>query len=209
MGLRERKKLQQRHRLADVAAALFAERGYDETSINDVARAADVSGQTVYNYFPAKEDLVLDRAEEIRARYGRMILDRAADKSPASVVRELVQEDLERFGDADLRLARGEFPALCVQSAALRRFALEFRERQTRTVAEALLVTDPLVNEVASYAHAAALISVVQFVTDAIGAAVLADADRRSVAETVARDAGLALDGLDRHFADLVAHAMT
>jgi AcrR family transcriptional regulator len=201
MGLRERKKLQQRHRLADVAAALFAERGYDETSINDVARAADVSGQTVYNYFPAKEDLVLDRAEEIRARYGRMILDRAADKSPASVVRELVQEDLERFGDADLRLARGEFPALCVRSAALRRFALEFRERQTRTVAE--------VNEVASYAHAAALISVVQFVTDAIGAAVLADADRRSIAETVARDAGLALDGLDRHFADLVAHAMT
>jgi AcrR family transcriptional regulator len=205
LGLRERKKLQQRHRLADVAAALFAEHGYDAVSMSDVARAADVSSQTVYNYFPAKEDLVLDRADEIRARYGRVVRERPAGTSPASVVRPLVREDVERFRDADPRMARGEFPALCVASAALRRFALEFRERQVRTVAEALLETDPALAPLAARAHVAALISVVQSVTDAIGAAVLADDDRQAVADALQRDADLALDGLDRHFTDLTA----
>src|SRR5689334_13299172 len=47
--------------------ALFAEHGFDAVTVADVARAADVSEKTVFNYFPAKEDLVLHGGEERRA----------------------------------------------------------------------------------------------------------------------------------------------
>ena len=50
-GLRERKKARTRRVIADAAARLFAERGYERVAVRDVAREAEVSDQTVYNYF--------------------------------------------------------------------------------------------------------------------------------------------------------------
>src|SRR3954449_9603452 len=66
-GLRERKKRQTRETIAHAAMALFAEHGFDAVTVADVARAADVSEKTVFNYFPAKEDLVLHGGDERRA----------------------------------------------------------------------------------------------------------------------------------------------
>jgi AcrR family transcriptional regulator len=93
IGLRERKKQRTRALIAETARALFAERGFDRVTIAEVARAADVSEQTVFNYFPTKEDLVYWRLdtfehellETIRARhpgesvlqaFGRYVLQR-------------------------------------------------------------------------------------------------------------------------------------
>jgi AcrR family transcriptional regulator len=53
-----------RARIAEVAAALFLERGFDAVTVADVARAAGVSSVTVFNHFPQKEDLFLDRVED-------------------------------------------------------------------------------------------------------------------------------------------------
>lgn len=203
-GLRERKKTQTRERIADAAAALFAARSYDEVSVPEVARAADVSDQTVYNYFPAKQDLVLDRAEEIRERYGRVVLDRPAGTSPADALRPLLLEDIDRFQHEDPALVRGEFPAQCVLSPVLRRFALELREQQAHTIAASLRVTDPGIPLIVSRAHAAAIVSVIQSITDDIGRQVLAVEGSEAAVAAMVRDATTALDDLDRTF-----HAVT
>ncbi|GAA3548385.1 TetR/AcrR family transcriptional regulator [Nonomuraea rosea] len=62
-GLRERKKRETRQRIADMAMGLFMARGFDNVTVAEVARAADVSVNTVFNYFPTKEDLFADRQQ--------------------------------------------------------------------------------------------------------------------------------------------------
>jgi AcrR family transcriptional regulator len=57
-GLRERKKRETREAITRAAWKLFAGRGFDAVTVADIARAAKVSEKTVFNYFPAKEDLV-------------------------------------------------------------------------------------------------------------------------------------------------------
>jgi AcrR family transcriptional regulator len=70
-GLRARKKALMRQRLSDTATQMFLARGFDEVRVTEVAAACEVSEKTVYNYFPTKESLVLDRwdstAEALRA----------------------------------------------------------------------------------------------------------------------------------------------
>ncbi|MGW0786778.1 TetR/AcrR family transcriptional regulator [Streptomyces sp. NPDC002911] len=89
-GLRERKKRRTRQHISDVATGLFVERGFDAVTISEIAQAADVSVNTVYNYFPAKEDLFLDRSRGIVDRLSRCARGRDAGESAAdAVLREL------------------------------------------------------------------------------------------------------------------------
>jgi AcrR family transcriptional regulator len=63
LGRRERKKRQMREHIAETARRLFGERGFEDVTVAQIAREADVAEQTVYNYFPSKEDLVYWRLE--------------------------------------------------------------------------------------------------------------------------------------------------
>ncbi|MFF2411510.1 TetR/AcrR family transcriptional regulator [Streptomyces sp. NPDC058092] len=87
MSLRERKKLQTRHRLLTVATELFAERGFDKVSVAEIAEAAEVSKMTVFNYFASKEDLVLAPMEEHVGDVARVVRDRAPGESAVAAVR--------------------------------------------------------------------------------------------------------------------------
>jgi AcrR family transcriptional regulator len=60
LGLRERKKIKLRRSVQRAALRLFEEHGYDATTVEQIADAADISTSTFYRYFPAKEDVVFD-----------------------------------------------------------------------------------------------------------------------------------------------------
>ena len=60
LGLRERKKIKLRRSVQGEALRLFAEQGYEDTTVEQIADAADISTTTFYRYFPTKEDVVLD-----------------------------------------------------------------------------------------------------------------------------------------------------
>ncbi|MFL5871773.1 MAG: TetR/AcrR family transcriptional regulator, partial [Solirubrobacterales bacterium] len=88
-GLRERKKRRTREAIAETARRLFAERGFEAVPIAEIARAADVSEKTVFNYFPTKEDLVYWRLEE----FEEQLLDSIRNRRP----RESALEGFGRF----------------------------------------------------------------------------------------------------------------
>ncbi|SEO80594.1 TetR/AcrR family transcriptional regulator [Amycolatopsis saalfeldensis] len=206
-GLRERKKAQTRRHIADTAARLFAEHGYDQVSIVDVARAAEVSDQTVYNYFPAKQDLAFDLAEEIRDLYAKTVLERPDGTSPAVALRPLALEHIERHRGADLGLARGALPALCVSSPTIRRLTLEAYDQHAEVIAAAITETCPDVHPAIARAHAAALVSVFQLLFERIGHSVVDGTSPAAVADELTPAVEAVFDDLDRHFRSFHAPA--
>jgi AcrR family transcriptional regulator len=97
LGLRERKKQQTRRAIADAAKRLFLERGFEQVSVAEVARAADVSEQTVFNYFPTKEDLVYERMDTFEAELLTAVRERPEGESP---LRAFVHFILDRSDSA-------------------------------------------------------------------------------------------------------------
>ena len=80
-GLRELKKQRTRQQIADTAWRLFAERGFDEVPVAEIARQAEVSEATVFNYFPTKEDLVFHRMEAFEQELLGALRDRPEGES--------------------------------------------------------------------------------------------------------------------------------
>jgi AcrR family transcriptional regulator len=87
LSLRERKKRETRQRIADVAMGLFMLRGFEKVTVAEVAEAADVSVNTVFNYFRTKEDLFFDRQDAAVQSLGRVVTDRRPGESAVQAVR--------------------------------------------------------------------------------------------------------------------------
>lgn len=81
VGLRERKKQRTRQLIAATAWGLFAERGFDNVPVAEIASAAEVSEATVFNYFPTKEELVFHRMHEFEHELLSAIRDRVPGES--------------------------------------------------------------------------------------------------------------------------------
>src|SRR5918995_4272700 len=82
LGLRERKKQRTRQQIADTARRLFAERGFEQVTVAEIAREAEVAQATVFNYFPTKEDLFYSRLEAFEAE----MLDAIRSRKPGETV---------------------------------------------------------------------------------------------------------------------------
>ncbi|MBN8228346.1 TetR/AcrR family transcriptional regulator [Corallococcus macrosporus] len=88
---RESKKRETRQRISDAATELFFARGFDAVTLDEIAAAAGVSKMTVFNYFPRKEDLMLDRQDDLKLVFFReAIRARAPGKSPVAELRALM-----------------------------------------------------------------------------------------------------------------------
>jgi AcrR family transcriptional regulator len=96
-GLRERKKQQTRERIASVALTLFAERGYDHTTLAEIAEAADVSPRTIFAYFQSKEDILFCDEPLMYERLERMLRERPTGATTVDALREFVAS----FDEAD------------------------------------------------------------------------------------------------------------
>ena len=85
-GLRERKKQATRLLISNVATGLFIQRGFEEVTVAEIAEAAGVSKMTVFNYFPRKEDLFLDRHADRLAELTEVVRSRPPGVSPCEAL---------------------------------------------------------------------------------------------------------------------------
>ena len=137
LGLRERKKQRTRELIAETARRLFGERGFDHVTIAEVARAAEVSEQTVFNYFPTKEDLVYWRLESFEQDLLAAIRERDPRQSVLQAFGGFV---LQRRGllaqrDAEVRERLVELTRTITESPALLRREREIFDRYTASLA--------------------------------------------------------------------------
>ncbi|MER5947202.1 TetR family transcriptional regulator [Streptomyces sp. NPDC001904] len=93
VGLRERKKIKTRTAIREATYRLIAEQGYDATTVEQIAEAAEVSPSTVFRYFPTKEDIVL--TDEFDPVLERELRARPADESVIDSVRHVVERALQ------------------------------------------------------------------------------------------------------------------
>lgn len=100
-GRRERHKLATRARLFESAVQLFATRGYDETSIDDIAELADVARATVFNYFARKDEFVLEWVAGRRERVAPILAAAGDDGSDTAGVLRATLSELAKLNSDD------------------------------------------------------------------------------------------------------------
>ena len=200
-GLRERKKRMTRVAIAAVAMRLFAERGFDEVTVAEIARAADVSEKTVFNYFPAKEDLAFNRGAERQAAVVAAIRERPAGEPLTRPFRRQTHAFLDRLEHEpldDLTIV----PRLVAGSSALRERLFLGWEREMEVLAPVLaeqagVPEDDLVARVVARSLAWAHRLVFRAALDAL----LADRPRAELAAELRVQADRAYDQLEQGLA--------
>jgi len=138
-GLREQKKQKTRLAISRVATELFIARGFDAVTVAEVAEAAEVSVNTVFNYFAAKEDLMFDQSEVLEHGLAQIVRARGVGESALDALeRSFLRVARERTGPFRARNIH-PFVATVEASPALRARVHLSLERAERHLAAALL----------------------------------------------------------------------
>ena len=134
-GLRERKKARTRAALREHALRLFREQGYQATTVEQIAAAAEVSPSTFFRYFPTKEDLVLQ--DDMDTRMIEALERQPPELAPLPAVRAAVIEAFASYTPADLDLIQQNM-ALTLTVPEIRARALDEFARTIGVMSEAL-----------------------------------------------------------------------
>jgi AcrR family transcriptional regulator len=120
-GLRERKKRRTRRQIIEAAMRLFAERGYQGTTVADIAAAADIAPRTFFAYFPSKEAVVFYQVDEDVTSLARTLRERPAGESAVDALRRWIEEQFDRWDEetgAEIALRK----RLCREEPSLAQF---------------------------------------------------------------------------------------
>ena len=134
-GLRERKKARTRAAIREHAFRLFREQGYDATTVEQIADAAEVSPSTFFRYFPTKEDVVLQ--DDMDLLWLEAIREQPPEVGPIAALRAGVHTAFARMGEAEWAQLR-ETSELALAVPAVRGRMLEELARTTQALAEAV-----------------------------------------------------------------------
>jgi AcrR family transcriptional regulator len=139
-GLRERKKQQTRELIAQTARRLFLERGFDHVPVAEIARAADVSEKTVFNYYTRKEDLVYFQLEAFEEELLAAVRDRGPGESVLDAFSRFVLQRRGLLAESDPKAAErlAALTRMITESPALLTREREIFERYTDSLAELL-----------------------------------------------------------------------
>jgi AcrR family transcriptional regulator len=174
-GLRQRKKQQTRELIVDAARRLFADRGFDAVTVAQVARAANVSEVTVFNYFPTKEDLFYGGMHFFEEQLLDAVRERAPGESVLEAFRRPVLDGLKALvadERAEMITAAGK---LISSSPALAAHEREIVARYTRLLAEQLAEeAGAKPGDVEAIGVASALIGVHRALVDYVRSSILA-----------------------------------
>jgi AcrR family transcriptional regulator len=135
LGLRERKKQQTRKLIYETAARLFAEHGFDAVTVAEIAREAEVSEVTVFNYFPTKDDLFFGGMEFFEDKLIDAVRSRAPGVSVLAAFREPVLDGLARLETDETALLIAKSAALINASPSLQVRERELVARYTEVLA--------------------------------------------------------------------------
>lgn len=211
-GLRESKKARTRRAISDVATRLFAEHGFERVTVAQIAAAADVSVKTVFNYFPTKEDLFFDRADELIEGLVRTIRERPQGSTVADALHALLADNRVPFPGTGWKSLRDPehyeayrtFVATEHASPALRARRLVLAERWARELSEAIAEELGLRRgDRRADILAAMVVAVMGLRERVLSAAMLERAGARAVERRVRATMDEAFERLRRAFADI------
>jgi AcrR family transcriptional regulator len=207
MGLRERKKEQTRQLLAETAWQLFAERGFARVSVADIARAAEVSEATVFNYFRTKEELFYSRFEAFEAELLAAVRDRRSGEPAIAAFRRFLLRPggllkAAEAGDADALAKLRTVNRLIAESPSLRAREQQAFARTAESLA-ALLAADTgkPVDDVTATVVAHALLGIHRALIDHVRRRALSDEPLTGLNAEVQRLGRRALTTLERGLA--------
>jgi len=135
VSLRERKKARTRASLREHALRLFREQGYQATTVEQIAAAAEVSPSTFFRYFPTKEDLVLQ--DDMDTRLLDAFLRQPAGLAPIPAIRAALAEAWRTFTPQEWELIR-EGGRLSIQVPEIRARTLSEFSRIINVMSDAL-----------------------------------------------------------------------
>jgi AcrR family transcriptional regulator len=162
-GLRERKKARTRASLREHALRLFREQGYQATTVEQIAAAAEVSPSTFFRYFPTKEDVILQ--DDMDTRMIAAFEQQPPGVGPIAAVRAAAREMLTSYTGTDLDVIR-ETTRLTMTVPEVRARALDEFARTITVLAEAVSKrTGRAPDDLAVRTVAGAIIGVIMSIT--------------------------------------------